>query len=155
MLGENISRKVWRFCDTFIISMGSLIEKKCNLKRFTIISILIVLRNKNRIQKLLSSIRHHHHHPPLWNSKLLEFLGFLSAHVHPFLIFLRRREKKQKRTRKKKRRGRGVMQKSVTNCWDFFGNFIILLGIEPEIWSFQNYQKFQHFWGILLKDVGI
>ena len=37
-------------------------------------------------------------------------------------------------------RGRGVKVKLVKNWWDFFGNFIILLGIDMKTWSFQKYQ---------------
>ena len=57
--------------------------------------------------------------------------------------------------KKMERRGGGVKGKGVTNCWDFCGNFIILLGFFLGIWSFQNSKKSQLFLGIPRKELGI
>jgi len=63
------------------------------------------------------------------------------------------REKKQKRRRKKKKRGRGVREKGVTNCWDFFGNFIIFCwNLTPKFGHFKITEN-SNILRIPLKDV--
>ena len=60
--------------------------------------------------------------------------------------------KVEEENKKKRERCKG---KGCQKFWEFFGNFIIFLGILLGIWSFQNSQKSLHFLGIPLKGLGI
>ena len=66
--------------------------------------------------------------------------------MHLFFFYLKKK--------KWKRRGRGVKGKGVTNCWDFRGNFIIVLGNFMGIWPFSNSQNSQLFLRIPQKSLG-